>query len=83
MKGEVINLLVKKWKIAEKSVELVCEALKTATESCPYDLWDKQVKDCDNECENNYRGECFKLFFIKEAMKELGYEEEVCNETEI
>ena len=46
-------------------IDRTTKYIEELTGSCPYDTFDCQVRDCDNECKDQM-AECWKEYFMKE-----------------
>lgn len=63
-----INLIQKQDTEINKLNNVIDKATKYIEEitgNCPYDTFDCQVRDCENECKNQM-AECWKEYFMKE-----------------
>lgn len=66
--------LIEKNKEQEKIIELMAKDIEKITGSCPFDLHNYQVEDCDNICQmladNGQQYTCFIEYYEKKAKGE-------------
>ena len=72
--AKTIKNLINKYKELETMVELMAKDIEKITGSCPFDMHDYQVEDCDNICQtladNGQQYTCFIEYYEKKAKGE-------------
>lgn len=69
-KAQAIENLINKYKEQEKMIELMAKDITERTESCPYDLYDYKIENCDEVCDSIKVAKCFIEYYKKKAKGE-------------